>query len=69
MLPQFYTIAEVAGLLGRCWHTIWREIGRGKLHARKVGRQWLILPSELAVYVGGTDKLTELLRRKEEQDG
>lgn len=44
---SFYTVYEVADLMGLHWQTILRMIRAGKLPAKKYGRQWRIRVEDL----------------------
>lgn len=44
------TLPEAARLLGVAESTLRNQIRNGKLHARKVGRDWAIKPSEVERY-------------------
>lgn len=44
---EFFTVYEVADLLGFHWQTVLKMIRRGELPAKKYGRQWRIRKAEL----------------------
>ena len=44
---SFYTVYEVADLMGLHWQTILRMIRAGNLPAKKYGRQWRIRVEDL----------------------
>lgn len=44
---DFFTVYEVADMLGFHWQTVLRMIRRGELPAKKCGRQWRIRKTDL----------------------
>ena len=42
-MPKMITVPEVSAALKLSDQTVWRYIKDGKLPARKVGRQWLVV--------------------------
>lgn len=50
-LEQYMTTIEVAKVLGISRVYAWRLASTKKVEAKKVGRQWFILPSSLRAYM------------------
>ncbi|MCA1666298.1 MAG: helix-turn-helix domain-containing protein [Thermomicrobia bacterium] len=48
--PSVYSVTEAAMTLGLDRSTILRQIKRGALHARKVGKQWTVSAAEIERY-------------------
>ncbi len=44
------TLAEAGALIGRSPQTLYLQVRRGKLHAEKRGREYLVLESEVRRY-------------------
>jgi excisionase family DNA binding protein len=44
------TLIEAAAILGVTAATLRQQIAKGKLHARKVGRDWSVTPREVERY-------------------
>ena len=44
------TLNEAAAILGVVASTLRHQIANGKLHARKVGRDWHVTPAEVKRY-------------------
>lgn len=63
MSDKFYTIEQIARMLGMHHKTIRRFIAEGKLAANKVGKQWRITGHDLSVFVEknseGADRIAE----------
>lgn len=53
MLTKYYTLAEVAEMLGRSQRQVYRDIYSGSLHARKVGAQWRVSEEDYEAFVNG----------------
>lgn len=51
MDEKFYTIEQIAGILGMHHKTIRKFITEGKLRANKVGKQWRILGHDLSIFI------------------
>ncbi len=51
MEDKFYTIEQIAGMLGMHHKTIRKFITEGKLPANKVGKQWRITGHDLSVFI------------------
>ena len=47
---DFFTVYEVADLLGFHWQTVLRMIRSGELPAKKYGRQWRIKKADLEAF-------------------
>lgn len=47
---DFFTVYEVADLLGFHWQTIRRMIKSGELPAKKYGREWRIRKADLEIF-------------------
>ena len=56
MIEQFYTIAEIKGLLKVSDSTIRRYIRSGKLETRRVGNQHRITETSVNKFLDGQDK-------------
>lgn len=52
MEGKFYTIDQVADILGMHHKTIRKFINNGKLPANKIGKQWRITSDDLNVFMG-----------------
>ncbi len=51
-IPQYYTTAEVAGLMKVHWQTVLDLIKAKRLKALKVGRNYRISHDDLQTYLG-----------------
>lgn len=51
MDEKFYTIEQIAGILGMHHKTIRKFITEGKLRANKVGKQWRISGHDLSIFI------------------
>lgn len=51
MNEKFYTIEQIAGILGMHHKTIRKFITEGKLRANKVGKQWRISGHDLSIFI------------------
>lgn len=47
---DFFTVYEVADMLGFHWQTVLRMIRSGELPAKKYGRQWRIKKADLEAF-------------------
>ncbi|MBP7401296.1 MAG: helix-turn-helix domain-containing protein [Clostridia bacterium] len=54
MTDKYYSIEQVASLLGMHPKTIQRYVREGRLHASKIGKSWRIHGHDLSVFVEGT---------------
>lgn len=61
MLTRYYTTGEVATMLGRSRRQIYRDIESGKLHARRVGKQYRISETDYEAYVNDASDSTSSL--------
>ncbi|MHA1330914.1 MAG: helix-turn-helix domain-containing protein [Candidatus Hodarchaeales archaeon] len=48
LTKEFYTLNDIAELLGLNWRTVQRYVKDGRIKAIKVGRQWRIPAEEYA---------------------
>ena len=69
-IPTFLTARQAAEYLGgRCNHeTIHWLIHKGELKAKKVGREWRILPQWLEEYMNKADNVTPLTQGEGAKD-
>ena len=51
MEEKFYTIDQIAEILGMHHKTIRRFITKGKLRANKIGKQWRISGHDLSLFM------------------
>jgi len=65
---KFYTIDQIADLLGMHHKTIRKFINEGKLGARKVGKQWRISGHDLSTFMEKNDFSVSKEDKKEENE-
>lgn len=67
MEEKFYTIDQIADLLGMHHKTIRKFINEGKLGANKVGKQWRISGHDLSIFMEKSDFSVSKEDKKEEK--
>lgn len=67
MEEKFYTIDQIADLLGMNHKTIRKFINEGKLGANKVGKQWRISGHDLSIFMEKSDFSVSKEDKKEEK--
>lgn len=55
MEKKFYSLQEVADLLGLHINTVRNHIKAGRLHGRRIGRQWRFSEEDLQNYISQDD--------------
>lgn len=68
MEDKFYTIDQIAELLGMHHKTIRKFINEGKLGANKVGKQWRISGHDLSVFMEKNDFSVSKNEEKEDKE-
>ena len=67
MEDRFYTIEQIADLLGMHHKTIRKFINEGKLGANKVGKQWRISGHDLSIFMEKNNFSVDSEKKKDEQ--
>ena len=55
MIEKYYTVEQIAEMIGMHPKTIQRYIREGRLRAQKIGKAWRVTGHDLSTFIEGTD--------------